>query len=174
MSRRGVHCESFPPLLGRNPRVLVLGSMPCTTSLDAGEYYAHPRNAFWPVMDVLVGAGPELPYAKRTKRLTDAGVALWDVLARCEREGSLDTAIALHTERPNAIAELIAVNPSVRAVFLNGGKSMAAFRRHIVPAIDPAKLRELHIEQMPSTSPANARLSIADKINAWRVVEAWL
>ena len=169
-----IHCESFPPLVGKYPRVLVLGSMPGRASLDAGQYYAHPRNAFWPVMGALVGAGPELSYAKRTQRLTAAGIALWDVLAYCEREGSLDTAIAVHTEQPNAIAELIAVNASLHAVFLNGGKPMAAFRRHIVPAIDPARLRGLHIEQLPSTSPANARLSLADKIAAWRVVEGWL
>lgn len=174
MKRGATRCESFPPLVGRNPRVLVLGSMPGRASLDAGQYYAHPRNAFWPIMQALVGAGPELDYAQRTRRLTNAGVALWDVLACCERLGSLDTAIAVHTEQPNAVAELIAAHNSVRAVFLNGGKSMSAFRRHIIPAIDPARLSELHIEQLPSTSPANARLSIADKISAWRVVGQWL
>jgi len=174
MSRGAIHCESFPPLLGGHPRVLVLGSMPGRASLEAGRYYAHPRNAFWSVMGALVGAGPELSYEKRTQRLTAAGIALWDVLAYCEREGSLDTAIAVHTEQPNAVAELIAAHDSLRAVFLNGGKPMSAFRRHILPAIDTHRLDELHIQQLPSTSPANARSTIEDKISAWRVVGKWL
>ena len=62
--------------------VLVLGSMPGAASLARTEYYGHPRNAFWPIMGALFGAGPELPYAERTARLTAAGVQcelhLWD------------------------------------------------------------------------------------------------
>lgn len=174
MSRPGLYCESFPPLVGAHPRVLVLGSMPGAASLAAGEYYAHPRNAFWPIMGELVGAGPGLHYPARTARLTDAGIALWDVLARCERAGSLDSAIDPSTEHPNAVAALIAGYDSLRAVFLNGGKAFAAFRRHVRPALESAVLARLHIEQLPSTSPANARLSFTDKTAAWQVVAAWL
>ena len=168
------HCESFPPLLGPQPRVLVLGSMPGTASLAAREYYAHPRNAFWPIMGELVGAGLSLSYVPRTRRLTVSGIALWDVLARCEREGSLDTAIDRSSEHPNAVAALIRQHPSLRAVFLNGSKPHAAFRRHVVPGLDGDLCGHLHIEQLPSTSPANARLSLADKVAAWRVLVQWL
>ena len=167
-------CESFPPLLGRRPRVLVLGSMPGAASLAAGEYYAHPRNAFWPIMGELAGAGRQLPYASRTRRLTAAGIAVWDVLARCERAGSLDSAIDPATEHPNAVAGLIARHDSLRAVFTNGGKASAAFRRHVVPALAPDRLACLHVEQLPSTSPANARLTREAKLAAWRALRAWL
>ena len=80
--------HSFEPVADENARVLVLGSMPGLKSLQAGQYYAHPQNRFWPFMGQLVGAGPDLPYPERCRRLARAGIALWDVLSCCERPGS--------------------------------------------------------------------------------------
>ena len=98
--------------------MLILGSMPGTASLDAARYYAHPRNAFWPIALALVSGEPpraarrELPpYEVRTARLVDGGVALWDVLAECERPGSLDSAIRRDSERPNDVPALVARHP---------------------------------------------------------------
>ena len=95
---------SFPPAFRTDARVLILGSMPGEASLAAGRYYAHPRNAFWPIMGALFGAGAELPYDQRLARLNAAGVALWDVIARCRRPGSLDSAI--EDSVPNDLASL--------------------------------------------------------------------
>src|SRR5258706_6926573 len=93
MTSRSSRVQSFPPMVSRHSKVLVLGSMPGQASLRAGQYYAHPRNAFWRIMGSLFGAGPSLPYAERTARLQSAGIALWDVLQACVRPGSLDASI---------------------------------------------------------------------------------
>lgn len=154
----------FPPVAGPGCRVLVLGSMPGAASLAAGEYYAHPRNAFWPIMGALCGAGPDLPYPRRLARLRAGGIALWDVLHSCERDGSLDSAI--RDERANDFSAFFAAHPGIRRVFFNGAKAEAAFRRHALPAlpVPPLMLR------LPSTSPAYAGLGLAAKCLAWRVV----
>ena len=102
--------ESFPPLLGEEPRVLVLGSTPSVASIEAGEYYGHPRNAFWPLMAELFGFDAQAPYAARVQALTGSGVAVWDVLQSCVREGSLDASIDRASDQDLSIV-------------LDGGKS---------------------------------------------------
>ena len=97
--------QSFPPIENRNARVLILGSMPGKASLDAGQYYAHPRNTFWPIMAALTGVDAAMPYAKRARALQDSGIALWDVLACCTRNGSLDSEINIATEVANDLRE---------------------------------------------------------------------
>ena len=112
-------------------RVLVLGSMPGAISLRQGRYYAHPRNAFWPIAAEILGFDPALDYALRLERLTQAGVALWDVLQGCEREGSLDADI--RNAVPNDFAGFRA-HPRLRRVCLNGGKAASLFRRRAAVA----------------------------------------
>jgi hypoxanthine-DNA glycosylase len=157
--------QGFPPVARRDARVLVLGSMPGAASLRAAQYYAHPQNRFWPIMGELVGAFPALSYRQRLLRLTGAGIALWDVLAACEREGSLDSAIRDDTAEANDFAGFFSAHPRIRAVLFNGGKAEAAFRRFVLPSL-PAL--ELDYRRLPSTSPANASQSAAQKLGAWR------
>lgn len=155
----------FPPVVGRNPRVLVLGSLPGRASLAAGQYYAMPRNAFWYLMGRICAAGPELDYAMRLRRLERAGIALWDVLHAAERPGSLDASIVTATEQANDIAGLLEREPGIRLLAFNGRKAESLFRRHVLPLmVDPA------IDQLvlPSTSPAHAVLSRDDKLAIWR------
>ena len=161
-------CRSFPPACAADARVLVLGSMPGAASLAAAEYYAHPRNAFWPIMGALFGAGPALPYAERLQRLKAAGVALWDVIAACERQGSLDSAIAPASIEANDFARLFHDCPHIRHVFFNGAAAETAFRRHVRGRI---ALPALSITRLPSTSPAHAARNFEAKLAAWLALQ---
>lgn len=150
-------------------QVLILGSMPGAASLAAGQYYAHPRNLFWPIMGELIGAGPERPYALRLQLLQRHGIALWDVFESCLRPGSLDADIA--EARTNDFASFFAEHPSIARVFCNGATAYDNFRRRVLPTLRQADA--LVCVRLPSTSPANAGLPRADKLAAWRrVIEA--
>lgn len=143
--------------------------MPGLASLAAQQYYAHPRNAFWPIMAELLGFDAALPYARRCAALKRAGVAVWDVLWACERPGSLDSAIVAGTETPNELVALLTRRSTIRSVMLNGGKADQAFRRHVLGEL-PAEVRErLTITRLPSTSPAHAARSFDEKLEAWRL-----
>lgn len=152
--------HTFGPSVSSRCRVLILGTMPGVASLRAGQYYAHPRNQFWDLMGDLFGAGRDLPYARRLARLRAAGIALWDVVAECERAGSLDAAI--RGEKPNDLAGLLRRNPRLHTLVFNGQPAERLFRRHF-PARAPALRRVV----LPSTSPAHAARSLAAKRRAW-------
>ena len=157
---------SFPPSIPAAPRALVLGSMPGVASLRAGQYYAHPRNAFWPLMQALFAVPTTAPYATRLAALGHAGVGLWDVLAECERDGSLDSAIAPGSVAVNDIAGLLKAHPDLGVVALNGGAAARLFDRHVAPALGERRTT-LRVLRLPSTSPAHAARSFAQKAEAW-------
>nr|WP_286206613.1 DNA-deoxyinosine glycosylase [Thauera linaloolentis] len=159
---------SFAPAARTDARVLVLGSMPGAASLAAAQYYAHPRNAFWPIMGALFGAGPALPYAERLARLNAAGVALWDVIAACERSGSLDSAITPASIEANDFARLFRESPAIGHVFFNGTTAETSFRRHVLNRV--ALPSGLQFTRLPSTSPAHAALGPEAKLAAWQAV----
>lgn len=155
--------QGLPPIANAHACVLILGSMPGEASLQAGQYYAHRQNRFWPFMGALVGANPTIPYPLRVQRLTEAGIAVWDVIASCRREGSLDSAI--RDETVNDFNEFLAAHPQVRTVLFNGAKAETSFVRRVLPTLPP---KALHCRRLPSTSPANASQTEAAKIAAWR------
>lgn len=159
----------FSEVAAADAVVLVLGSMPGGASLAAHEYYAHPRNAFWPIMDALFGAGPELPYAARLAQLRRHRIALWDVLHHCRRTGSLDARIERDSVAANDFAALFRRCPRLHTVFFNGRAAHDLFRRHVLPA-NPAPGRMITYHVLPSTSPAHAALNLAAKLVRWRVV----
>ncbi len=158
---------SFPPVANAAARILILGSMPGQESLRAGQYYAHPRNCFWKLMGEFFGAGSELTYARRTLRLKKSGIALWDVLACCARTGSLDSAIDVRSMVPNDFPQFFSTHPRIRAVFFNGTTAERCFRMRVQPQLD---LPLLQFERLPSTSPAHAARSYAQKRTAWQAV----
>ena len=161
--------HGFPPVLGPRPQVLILGSMPGTTSLAAAQYYALPRNAFWPIMDALFDAGPHLSYPDRLDRLKRNRIALWDVLGSCIRPGSLDSAIDMQSIAVNDFAGLLADYPDIGRIYFNGKKAAELFRRYVLPTLS-AERDALQLTTLPSTSPAHAAMNFTAKLAAWRVV----
>ena len=158
---------SFAPIAGPDAEVLILGSMPGAASLAAYRYYAHPQNAFWPILAELLGFAPDAPYDDRVAALRAARIAVWDVLQSCSRQGSLDTRIARRSEVPNDLAGFLAGHPGICRVYFNGSKAESAFRQHVLPQLDAAGLR---FTRLPSTSPAHAARSRAEKLAAWRTI----
>ena len=159
--------ESFPPQVGAGCRVLILGTAPSVRSLALRQSYGHAHNLFWPFMGELFDAGRELDYAERIRRLHARGIGIWDVFASCERPGSLDSRIVRSSEVPNDIHGLLARHPTIHAIALNGGKAQQAFRRHILAAADRRWPEGIDLLDLPSTSPANASMSRADKRARW-------
>lgn len=165
---------SFTPVISPAATVLILGSMPGVVSLRQQQYYAHPRNQFWPIIEALTGVPAQAPYDERVARLTQAGVALWESLKACVRPGSLDAAIILDTEVPNEIPDLLADHPAIRAVCFNGKKSEQVFRRLILPDIPASVVERVDLIGLPSTSPANASFTFEQKLERWRVIVGYL
>jgi hypoxanthine-DNA glycosylase len=162
--------ESFPPIAAEGARVLILGSLPGTRSLAEQQYYAQPQNAFWKIMGELFGAGPDLPYATRTERLSASGIALWDVIASAERPGSLDSSIVNTSVVVNDFAALFLRCPDIGVVFFNGAKAAELFERRVRPSLGD-KLNNLRFERLPSTSPAHAAMLYEDKLLRWQAVK---
>jgi hypoxanthine-DNA glycosylase len=163
----GLRCESFPPAARDDAHILILGSMPGIASLRAQQYYAHPRNLFWPFIDEIFATPPEPDYARRIARLQTRGVAVWDVLAACERPGSLDGRIVRSTEVVNDFAAFFATHRALTRICLNGAKAAEAFDRHVARTL-PDAIAGLQIVRLPSTSPANASQPRARKLALWR------
>ena len=155
--------RSFAPIENPASRVLVLGSMPGAASLLAGRYYAYPHNAFWPIMGELFGAGPTVSYEKRVLILKRAGMSLWDVMASCVRDGSLDADIDEASIVPNDFRAFFDAHSQVKHVFFNGAKAEHCFHRTVRPHLAD---HGLHFTRLPSTSSAHASLSLAQKLKA--------
>jgi hypoxanthine-DNA glycosylase len=165
--------ESFPPQVAEGCVLLILGTVPSLRSLELRQSYGHRFNLFWPFMGELFDAGLELPYVERIARLQVRGIGIWDVLERCERPGSLDSSIVANSEVPNDIPGLLQLQPTIRAIALNGGKAQQSFRRHIAPRLDASLQARVTLLDLPSTSPANASISRAVKFARWSVLREW-
>jgi hypoxanthine-DNA glycosylase len=149
----------LPPVAAPGARLLVLGSFPGLSSLAARQYYAHPRNQFWPIVATLWARTlADWPYAQRIAEAQRRGLAIWDVHAACRRHGSLDRAI--EDARPNDLAGLVARLPGLQAIAHNGGESARALRL--------TRTLGLAVWRLPSTSPANAGCPFERKLAAWR------
>ncbi|MDX5364633.1 MAG: DNA-deoxyinosine glycosylase [Pseudazoarcus pumilus] len=161
--------QAFAPLARADAHTLILGSMPGTASLAASEYYAHPRNLFWPVVAELLGFDARLPYAGRVEALAARGYALWDVLGGCRRQGSLDSAIEPESMEINDFQTFFRAHPRVERVFCNGSFAATLFRRRVLPVLGESAGR-LQLHRLPSTSPAHAGMTAEAKRAAWAAI----
>jgi double-stranded uracil-DNA glycosylase len=155
---------SFPPISNSNAKLLILGSMPGIASLTADQYYAHPRNAFWPIMGAIFNFEALSPYEERIEALKAADVALWDVLAQCERKGSLDSAIKTGSRMPNDFGLFLERHPRICFIAFNGIEAERSFKKHVQANLD---LTGLQLIRLPSTSPAHT-MPLTQKESAWR------
>lgn len=157
----------FPPVARPDARVLILGSLPGQVSLARAEYYAQARNAFWPIMERLVGASRELPYEERLRRLMENGVALWDVCAEGRRLGSLDQRIEPASIATNDFAGFLGAHPGIRLICFNGATAERLYRKKAAPRL-PVSLARIPTVLLPSTSPAHAAMPFERKLEIWR------
>lgn len=159
-------------LLGNNKaQILILGSMPSVASLAKQQYYGHPRNTFWRIMGALFNDDKPIAYSQANRMLEAQGIAVWDVLKSCARQGSLDSAIEESTIKINDFARLFNSFGNIKQVFFNGGTAQALYKKYVYPDL-PAKYKAFNHTKIPSTSPAYAAMSYQDKLAAWSVLKA--
>jgi hypoxanthine-DNA glycosylase len=154
----------LPPIVSSHTRLLILGSFPGLASLAAQQYYGHPQNHFWKILQAIWPSGPigtgVDSYKIRSEWLLSRQLGLWDVYAACEREGSLDSNI--RNPVVNDLAALQRLCPALQAIAHNGGESFKHSKHTL--------LMGLPVYKLPSTSPANASWSFERKLAAWREV----
>jgi len=163
--------KGFPPILGNNARVLILGSLPSQKSLQTNEYYGNPQNAFWRVMSEICGAGPDKLYEDRVRILIANSIAVWDVLASSVRPGSMDSAIDGNTACANDFQSLMTDQPAIRMVCFNGQAAERLFDKLLSPDARHS-MEGINFVTLPSTSPAYAAMCFADKLRQWMVIKA--
>jgi len=156
-------CQGFKPIVPDDPKVLILGTMPSVASLEHAFYYAHPRNAFWPIMQTLLNTTMKTEQQKTT-RLQTCGVFLWDVLQACERQGSLDSAIK--SPEANDFEWVFNTYPTLKVVAFNGKAAEKLFEQQVIKK--QTLPQDLIYLSLPSTSPANAQIKFEDKVLLWQ------
>lgn len=146
------------PIIDKRACTLILGSFPSAASLAAQQYYAHRQNQFWRIVGALLNqALYEMDYAARWPHVQAAGIAVWDVYATCEREGSLDSDIRLGVA--NDFTQLKTLAPQLQRVCFNG-QTAGRFQRMFSGM-------GYEVNVLPSTSPAYT-LGWEHKLVQWR------
>ncbi len=164
--------HSFEPVIGANPRIVILGSMPGVVSLQAAKYYANPRNAFWPIMAQLFGIELDINYEQRIAQIRRHPVVLWDTIKACHREGSLDSNIQKTQLEANDVASLLKQYTDIRLIVCNGATSEKFFNQLIKPKLKTDC--NVVVKRLPSTSPAYAGMTFEQKLLSWRVILDYL
>ncbi len=160
----------FNAIVAPNAKIVILGSMPGIASLSKTQYYAHPRNSFWFIIESLFSIETNLTYQRRVELLHDNNIALWDVLKNCERPGSLDSAIKKNSMIANDFNAFYEAFPTIKSVFFNGAKSEMEYRKQVVPSLSqPFSQIDSHL--LPSTSPAMATLKPLEKLEYWSLIK---
>ncbi len=153
--------HGFEPVYDKNSRVLILGTLPSVKSTEQGFYYGHPQNRFWRLMAELLGCHKPSSVEEKKNMLLSGGIALWDVIKRCDIEGSSDASI--RNAEPNDIMRILS-DADIKAIYANGGKAAELYNKLILPVTG----RE--IITLPSTSPANASWNLERLKDAWSVI----
>jgi double-stranded uracil-DNA glycosylase len=160
--------SGFPAIESPDARILILGSLPGVLSIAAGEYYAHPRNNFWAIMEAVLDIPLRcVPYRTRAVVLKDRKIALWDVLASAHREGSLD--VAIRNDTANDLVAFVASHSALSLICFNGRKAAALYKRHVAQP----ELSSSQCMTLPSTSPAHT-VGLEAKVREWSIIRQYL
>lgn len=157
--------HQFEPVYDADSRVLILGTFPSVKSRENQFYYGHPQNRFWKVMAGLTGQPVPQTVGQKKQLLLDQHIAIWDVIQRCDIEGSSDSSI-----RNVVPCDLTAIlrGSRIRAIFANGATAAKLYEKH------QKKQTDMDIITLPSTSPANAAYRLEDLLQAWAVIREYL
>ena len=155
----------IPPLYDEKSRVLILGSFPSVKSRESMFFYGHPRNRFWQVIAAILGKEVPTRVEKKRELLLSSGIAVWDVIGSCEIVGSADSSIK--NAVPNDIREILEA-ADVRAIFVNGKTAEKYYNKYIKDTVGRSAVA------LPSTSPANAAISLDELIAEWGVIREFL
>ena len=154
--------RSFRPVVDKDSRVLILGTMPGPVALARRQYYGFPGNHFWKIVPRLLGAEKELSYRQKIALLKENRIALWDTIRSCTRVGASDGSIRRAV--PNDIAGLVRRYKGIHTIFLNGRMAEKLYRKHFGGRI------HLPTRTLPSTSPAHASMPLARKMKHWSAI----
>lgn len=157
----------FKAIAGDNAAILILGSFPSVRSWAEGQYYAHPRNLFWDMMDKICGAGRHHTYEERCEILISNRIAVWDVLLSCDRKGSSDGRIKGHIVND---FDTFFSSHTCHTIFFNGNMAFKMFTRNI----DSSRFNIRNLIVLPSTSPANAGITMKEKLVQWGKVAEYI
>jgi double-stranded uracil-DNA glycosylase len=166
MNQHSDRLIGLDPVVDATSRVLIVGSFPSRISLQTGQYYANPRNDFWKIIEVVIGMPAGLSYQSRLSFLLSHGIGLWDVVYSCSRMGSADAAI--RDPEPAPIGSLLDRYPDLIAVLCNGRRSEAGLEPALILGREN-KMRMVHTEYLPSSSPAHA-VQFKEKCQSWMIL----
>jgi len=158
--------SGFPAISDCNARILILGSMPSITSLEQQQYYAHPRNAFWPIMCAVFDIDRNKTYQQRCELLIKNHLAVWDSIQACQRQGSLDQSIDSSSMTANDFTLFFQHHLDIEKILFNGTKAEQVFNRFVLPTLNE-QLAALPMLRLPSTSPAHATMNFEQKYQLW-------
>lgn len=159
--------ESFAPVIDKHSRILILGSMPGRKSLAENQYYANPHNQFWSIIYAMFGVSLDTGYEQKLSFIKSRGIALWDVIKNCQREGSLDSHIK--NETVNDFERLFREYPELKYIFFNGSKAYETFQRLAGFKFEGILL----YKRLSSTSPART-ITFEKKLAEWSVLKECL
>ena len=164
------YIHSFPPISNPSATRLILGTMPGKASLAANQYYVFSRNYFWTFLGESLDFDPGLPYEARCQALLENRIALWDVLKACTRSSSLDSDIEASSIVPNEFESFFQDHPHIGTIFFNGARAEKIYLKHVQPGL-PVAVKKIRTVRLPSTSPANAAIPKATKLQQWRQIK---
>ena len=157
--------HEIPPVFDEHSRILILGSFPSVKSREARFFYGHPQNRFWKVLAAVTDQETPRTIPEKKEFLLRNGIALWDVIASCDIQGSSDSSI--RNVVPNDLSEILR-KADIRQIYANGGTAFRLYRKYTYPAVGKEAVR------LPSTSTANAACSLEKLTGQWSVIREFL